>query len=206
MQLISGSVTEHPWSSIIEFISEDRTQFGGLLGNRQQRAPPPSIIFCATLRRAQNHPRGSYIWVKLVCGSNELVHFRIRHREPCENQLQRRKMLAKSGSGNNAQTAGNQEFWRNIQGRLRACYGRIWIGFVLLMRVHGPERIRVEFFRWNFHSWYPRSPCKLDSVDRDICYNNQNNKHPEFWQEGHHKVAELFCEPLVMILDGLERL
>jgi len=91
-------------------------------GRHHIDAPPPSIIFCATLRRAQNHPRGSYIWVKLVCGSNEPVHFRIRHREPCENQLQRRKMLAKSGSGNNAQTAGNQEFWRNIQGRLRVSY------------------------------------------------------------------------------------
>ena len=60
--------------------------------------------------------------VKFSCGSNAPVYFRIRHREPCENQLQRRKMLAKSGSGNNAQTAGNQEFWRNIQGRLRVSY------------------------------------------------------------------------------------
>ena len=103
----------------IESISKDRTHPAS---ENCHIGPPPSIIFCATLRRTQNHPRGSYIWVKLVCGSNAPVYFRIRHREPCENQLQRRKMLAKSGSGNNAQTAGNQEFWRNIQGRLRACY------------------------------------------------------------------------------------
>ena len=63
----------------------------------------------------------------------------------------KRAELAKSGSGNNAQTAGNQEFSWNIQGQLRACFQSF------LDRFCTPEwdTMSREDLRWVFAMKFP---------------------------------------------------